>query len=53
MNYRQKRFCRVPADKGDKEMKKSVKKRILPIALLAAFAALIFGYDENGRIIED
>ena len=40
-------------------MKKKTKKknraakRFLPWALLAAFFALIFRYDENGRIIED
>jgi len=33
--------------------KKSIAKRILPWALLAAFSAVVFYYDENGRIIED
>ena len=36
-----------------KRKKNPVKKRFLPWALLAAFLALVFHYDENGRIIED
>ena len=33
--------------------KKSAVKKLLPWVLLAAFSALVFYYDENGRIIED
>ena len=33
--------------------KKRAAKKLLPWALLAAFSALVFYYDENGRIIED
>ena len=41
--------------KGEMRMKKknSVAKRILPWALLAAFSAVVFYYDDTERILED
>lgn len=44
-------FCE---EKGEKLMKKNcIKKRVLPWALLAAFSALVFYYDDTERIFED
>lgn len=48
-------FC-GEKEKGGIEImkkKKSAVKKLLPWVLLAAFSALVFYYDENGRIIED
>lgn len=34
-------------------MKKSVKKKVLPILLLSAFVTMVMTYDERERILEN
>lgn len=43
-------FCGL---KRGKKMKKSMKKRVLPILLIASFVTLVMSYDEKERILED
>ena len=38
---------------GENKMKKSVKKKVLPILLLSAFVTMVMTYDEKERILEN
>ena len=45
--------CILPGKEGENKMKKSVKKKVLPILLLSAFVTLVMTYDEKERILEN